>query len=88
MAEPSDIDHKSSNPPPALPVFVDADAEAEEVVPVVTGDVTVDRADIGLITGIPAYAGAVTGVELGRSCCDEAAARVVLSVPKGWGRAG
>jgi hypothetical protein len=68
-----------------LPVFVDADADAEDVVLVVTGDVTVDRADIGFITGIPAYAGAVAGVELGRSCCDEAAPSAVLSVPKGLG---
>ena len=85
MDEPTDIDHKSSNPPPALPVFVVADTAAEDVVVVVTGDVTVDRADIGFITGIPAYAGAVAGVELGRSCCDEAAASAVLSVPKAWG---
>jgi hypothetical protein len=87
VAEPSDIDHKSSNPAPALPVFVDADADAdvEVVVPGVTGDVTVDRADIGFITGIPLYAGAVVGVELGRSCCEEAAASAVLRVPKGWG---
>jgi len=69
-----------------LPVFVDADAAvAEDVVPLVTGDVTVDRADVGFITGIPAYVGTVAGVELGRSCCGEAAASAVLSVPKGWG---
>jgi hypothetical protein len=81
--EPSDIDHKSSNPPPPPPNFVDA--EAEDVVPVVTGDVTADRADNGLITGIAAYAGAVVGVELGRNCCDGAGASAVVSVPKGWG---
>ena len=53
---------------------------------VVTGEVTVDRAAIGFITGIPVvYAGAVAGVELGRSCCDEVAASAVLSVPKGLG---
>lgn len=79
-AEPSDIDHKSSNPPPVLPNFVDA--AAEDFAPVFTGDVTADRADNGLITGIAAYAGAVAGVELGRSCCG---ASGVLSAPKGWG---
>jgi hypothetical protein len=51
-------------------------------VPVFTGDVTVDRADNGLITGMAAYAGAVAGVELGRSCCDVAGAS---GAPKGWG---
>lgn len=78
MAEPSDIDHKSSNPPPNF-------VAAEDVVPVATGEVAADRADIGLITGIPVYAGAVAGVELGRSCCDEVGTSAALSVPKGWG---
>jgi len=81
VVDPSDIDHKSSNPPPN---FVDP-AAAEDVVPVATGEVAADRADIGLITGIPVYAGAVAGVELGRSCCDEGGTSAALNAPKGWG---
>ena len=74
-AEPRDIDHKSSNPPP-----VDlADLPAKEVGPALTGDVTTERA--APITGVAAYEGAVTGVELGRTC-DEGVS-TVLNPPNG-----
>jgi len=62
-AEPSDIVHKSSNPPPLD--FLDA--AVEDVALAVMGGVTADRADDRLIVGIAAYAGAVAGVELGRT---------------------
>jgi len=62
--EPSDIDHKSSNPPPPLDFL---DAAVEDVALAVMGGVTADRADDRLIVGIAAYAGAVAGVELGRT---------------------
>jgi len=83
LAEPSDIVQRSSNPPPLLlpPRFVDAGAKDGEAVE--TGDATADRADIGLMAGIAAYAGAVAGVELGRPC-DEAAS-IELNEPKGCG---
>ncbi|SRR6266851_5148189 len=88
VPEPSDIVHKSSNPPPPPPPtppppsFVDVIATEGE--PAVTGDVTADRADIGLIAGIAANAGAVAGVELGRTC-DEDGTSAVLNAPKDWG---
>jgi hypothetical protein len=63
-AEPSDIVHKSSNPPPPLDFL---DAAIEDVALVVVGGVAADRADDRLIAGIAAYAGAVAGVELGRT---------------------
>ena len=80
-AEPSDIVHKSSNPPP-LPLcfFVDVGAKDGEAVD--TGEATVDRAPIGLITGIAADAGAIAGVELGRTCNKEGVS-VVLNPAKG-----
>jgi len=82
--EPSDIVQRSSNPPPLpLPArFVDVVAKEGDAVE--TGDATADRANIGVIAGIPAYAGAVAGVELGRTC-DEGAASAALSAPKDWG---
>lgn len=82
--EPSDIVQRSSNPPPPPPNFEDPAVVVVEVVPVVTGEVTADRADMVLITGIAAYAGADAGVELGRTC-NEGGASAVLRAPKGWG---
>ena len=84
MAEPSDIVHKSSNPPPPPPPPSFVDVVTTEGEPAVTGDVTADRADIGLIAGIAANAGTVAGVELGRTC-DEDGTSAVLNAPKDWG---
>jgi hypothetical protein len=78
-AEPSDIVHKSSNPPPPPPCFF-VDVVARDGEAVDTGEVTVDRAPIGLMTGIAADAGAIAGVELGRAC-DEGTS-VVLNAEK------
>jgi len=82
-AEPSDIVHKSSKPPPPPPLCFFVDVVAKDGEAVDTGEVTVDRAPIGLITGIAADAGAIAGVELGRTC-DEEGASVVLNAAKGW----
>jgi hypothetical protein len=64
-AEPSDIVHRSSNPPPPPLDFLDA--AVEDVALADMGGVMADRADDRLIAGIAAYAGAVAGVELGRT---------------------
>jgi hypothetical protein len=74
-AEPRDIDHKSSNPPP--PDL--AGLPGKGVGPPLTGDATAERA--APIAGIAAYEGAETGVELGRTC-DEGVS-TVLNAPNG-----
>jgi hypothetical protein len=74
-AEPRDIDHKSSNPPP--PDL--ADLPGKGVGPVLTGDATAERA--APIVGVAAYEGAPIGVELGRTC-DEGVS-TVLNAPNG-----
>jgi hypothetical protein len=72
-AEPRDIDHKSSNPPPD---FVDLPGKGAGAP---TGDATAERA--APIAGVAAYEGAATGVELGRAC-DEGVS-TVLNAPNG-----
>jgi len=47
-----------------------------------TGDVTPDRGDVGVTVGIPAHAGAVAGVELGRCCDGDASAAGVKRVER------
>jgi hypothetical protein len=83
-AEPSDMLHRSSNPPPLD--FV-ADVVTEEVVPALRGDFVADREDMGLMTGVALYPTALAGVELGRACGDDGESRV-LKVPKVWGWVG
>ena len=68
-AEPRDIDHKSSKPPPDL-----ADLPGKGLRPVLTGDATAERATP--IVGVAAYEGAPIGVELGRTC-DEGVSTVL-----------
>jgi hypothetical protein len=63
-AEPSDIVHRSSNPPP--PDFVE-DVAAEGVGPALIGDFIAACADVGLMTGVAVYARVAAGVELGRT---------------------
>jgi hypothetical protein len=46
--------------------FVDTVAEDGDVIDI--GDATAVRADVGFIVGFPMYAGAVAGLELGRTC--------------------
>ena len=61
-AEPRDIDHKSSNPPPPDLAVV----PGKGVAPPLTGDATAERA--APIAGVAANEGAEIGVELGRTC--------------------
>lgn len=74
-AEPRDIDHKSSNPPPDFVVDLPGKGAGPP-----TGDATAERA-AALIAGIAAYDGAATGVELGRAS-DEGVS-TVLNAPNG-----
>jgi len=82
-AESSDIAQRSLNLPlpPLPPRFGDIVAKDGDVNNSVidTGDVTADRADVEVIAGIPAYAGAVASVEVGRTCNEGDA-----SAPKDW----
>jgi hypothetical protein len=81
--EPSDIVHRSSNPPPLD--FV-KDAAAEEVGPALKGGFIADRGDAGPITAVAVYAG-VAGVELGRTCGEDGESRL-LNAAKAWGCVG
>lgn len=59
--------HRNLLPLPATTnrlIGVEGDTDADVVD---TGDATADRGDVGVIPGIPAYAGAVASVELRRS---------------------
>jgi hypothetical protein len=83
-AEPSDMFHRSSNPPPLdFVVVVVADVATEEVAPALMGVFVADREDMGLMTGVGLYPTEAAGVELGRACGDDGESRV-LKAPKAW----